>query len=74
MVDFDTPRQRPLRNVTPPELAQHSFPAGSMGPKIEAVCRFVTTSGNRAAIGSLDEVAAVVSGTVGTQVTRMPRE
>jgi len=39
-----------------------------MGPKIEAVYQFVTTTGNRAAVGSLDEVAAVVTGTAGTQV------
>ena len=68
MVDFGTPQQRPLADVTPAELAQHSFPAGSMGPKIEAVYQFVTTTGNRAAVGSLDDVAAVVDGTAGTQV------
>ena len=68
MVDFGTPQQRPLTDVTPAELAQHSFPAGSMGPKIEAVYQFVTTTGNRAAVGSLDDVAAVVAGTAGTQV------
>ena len=69
MVDFGTPDQRPLTDVTPSELDQHVFPAGSMGPKIEAVCRFVTMTGNRAAVGSLDEVAAVIAGTSGTQVT-----
>ena len=72
MVDFGTPQQRPLTDVTPAELAQHPFPAGSMGPKIEAVYQFVTTTGNRAAVGSLDEVAAVVAGTAGTQVCREP--
>jgi carbamate kinase len=72
MVDFGTPQQRPMADVTPAELAQHSFPAGSMGPKIEAVYQFVTTTGNRAAIGSLDDIAAVVAGTAGTQVNREP--
>jgi carbamate kinase len=69
MVDFGTPHQRPLTSVTPAELALHHFPAGSMGPKIWAVSHFVTTTGHRAAIGSLDEVAAVVSGTSGTQIS-----
>ena len=69
MVDFGTPQQRPLGDVTPDELAEHTFPAGSMGPKVEAVCQFVRATGNRAAIGSLDEVAAVFAGTAGTQVT-----
>jgi carbamate kinase len=69
MMDFGTPDQRPLTHVTPPELAQHRFAAGSMGPKIEAVCQFVMNTGNRAAVGSLDEVAAVVPGSSGTQIT-----
>ena len=40
-----------------------------MGPKVEAVCRFVETTGNRAAIGSLDDLDAIVDGNAGTQVT-----
>ncbi len=68
MAEFGTPRQRPLTQVTPSELARHRFPAGSMGPKIDAVCQFVKQTGNRAAVGSLDEVAAVVAGDAGTQV------
>ena len=50
--------------MTPAELAQHPFPAGSLGAKIEAVNQFVTTTGTRAAVGSLDDVA----GTAGTQI------
>ncbi|MCW2848412.1 MAG: carbamate kinase [Marmoricola sp.] len=69
MVDFGTPHQRPLTSVTPSELAHDRFPTGSMGPKIEAVSQFVTATGHRAAIGSLDEVAAVVSGAAGTQIS-----
>lgn len=72
MVDFGTPHQRPLNAVTPAELAHTDFPAGSMGPKIDAVSQFVTTTGHRAAIGSLDQVAAVVSGSAGTQISREP--
>ena len=68
MVDFATPRQRPLTDVTPGELGGPSFPTGSMGPKVEAACTFVTATGNHAAIGSLDHVAAVVSGSAGTQI------
>jgi carbamate kinase len=68
MVDFGTPQQRPLTDVTPEDLAGITFPAGSMGPKVEAVRTFVTETGNRAAIGSLDHVAAVVSASAGTQI------
>lgn len=68
MVGFGTPEQKPLGEVTPSELTGHQFPAGSMGPKIEAVCQFVEATGHRAAIGSLDDVASVVSGGAGTQI------
>lgn len=44
-----------------------------MGPTIEAVWKFVTTTGNRAAIGFFDDVAAMVSGTAGTQLNREPQ-
>ena len=38
---FGTPQARPIRQITPAELRARPFPAGSMGPKVEAVCRFV---------------------------------
>ena len=39
-----------------------------MGPKVEAVCRFVDQTGQRAAIGQLEDLAGLVAGTAGTQV------
>ena len=36
-------------------LAAGEFPAGSMGPKVEACCDFVAAGGERAVIGALDE-------------------
>lgn len=39
-----------------------------MGPKVEAVCRFVESTGRRAAIGQLEQVAGLLRGAVGTQV------
>jgi carbamate kinase len=68
MVDFGTPTQRPLGEVTVDDLAHQSFPSGSMGPKIDAACQFVRATGRPAAIGSLDDAAAVFRGTAGTQV------
>lgn len=68
MVDFGTPQQRPLRDISVDDLAAESFPAGSMGPKVDAVCEFVRATGTRAAIGSLDDVGDVFAGTAGTQV------
>ncbi len=68
MADFGTPEQRPIHEITVNALEAVAFPAGSMGPKVEAVCQFVRATGSRAAIGSLENVASVFAGTSGTQV------
>jgi carbamate kinase len=51
-------------------LRARSFPAGSMGPKVEAVCRFVEATGAMAAIGRLGDASALLNGTAGTTVVR----
>ena len=68
LAGYGTPDAMPLRDVTVSEIQAYSFPAGSMGPKVAAACRFVLATGGRAAIGSLDETAAVVAGRAGTQI------
>ena len=45
-----------------PASARIEFAAGSMGPKVEAVCRFVERTGGRGAIGSLEEIDDAVRG------------
>jgi carbamate kinase len=69
MEDFGTPTQRPVRRATPAGLRALNPPAGSMGPKVDAVCRFVEMTGGTAAIGSLDDAAAILRGEAGTIVT-----
>src|SRR5690242_21474658 len=49
-----------------------SFPAGSMGPKVEAACRFAEATGRMAAIGRLDAAAALLRGEAGTIVFPLP--
>jgi carbamate kinase len=66
-LDFATPAARAIQRATPDCLAEHSFPAGSMGPKVQAACE-VARAGGRAAIGALDDLVAMVAGTGGTQV------
>ena len=66
--DWGTPQQRRLNRVTPDELRPYGFAAGSMGPKVEAAVRFVEATGNRAAIGSLEQIQAIVDRDAGTQV------
>jgi carbamate kinase len=46
-----------------------AFPAGSMGPKIEACRRFVTATGHPATIGALADAQALLAGTAGTTIT-----
>ncbi|MEU0516198.1 carbamate kinase [Streptosporangium sp. NPDC006007] len=67
--NFGTPRQEEITHTTPHQLRAEHFPAGSMGPKVEAVCRFVETTGDMAAIGRLDEAEQILEGRAGTIVT-----
>lgn len=66
---YGTPEATPIRRATVAELRAMDFPAGSMGPKVEAVCRFVEATGGLAAIGHLTDAAAVLEGRAGTTVT-----
>ncbi|MFD0687016.1 carbamate kinase [Actinomadura fibrosa] len=69
---YGTPEARPLRRTTVAELgalaAAGHFPGGSMGPKVEAVRRFVAAGGRRAAITRADEIEAAGRGEAGTVV------
>jgi carbamate kinase len=66
---YGTPDARPIHRATPADLRAVGFPAGSMGPKVEAACRFVELTGGTAAIGSLRDVDAILTGKAGTIVT-----
>ena len=67
-LDWGLPGQRALRHVSPTELARYKFAAGSMGPKVEAACRFAQMTGHRALIGSLENIEAMLEGRSGTEV------
>lgn len=67
-LDWGTPNARLLTNTTPAELAGYRFPAGSMGPKVEAACEFVKLTGHTAAIGALADIEKIVQGQAGTIV------
>ena len=67
-VDYGTPTAAPIGQTTPTGLRWQEFAAGSMGPKVEAACRFVERTGARAVIGSLDQIDQLLSGRAGTQV------
>jgi carbamate kinase len=70
---WGTSRARPILRATPRALRRLDFAAGSMSPKVEAACRFVERTGGTAAIGSLDQAAAVARGDAGTQIAASAR-
>ena len=67
-LDWGKPTQRMIERMTPKEIDAMNFPAGSMGPKVQAARQFVEKTGKRAAIGSLEDIEAIVAGTAGTNV------
>lgn len=71
---YGTPDQRLLRHLSALEaeklLAEGHFPAGSMGPKMEAAIHFVQKGGPRAFITSLEKIEAAVAGRAGTRIAR----
>jgi carbamate kinase len=69
---WGTPDARPIGETTAADLralaAEGHFAGGSMGPKVDAACRFAE-SGGRAVITSLHRIAEALAGTAGTIVT-----
>lgn len=66
--DWGTSDAAPVAVGDVDELRRLPLPPGSMGPKVEAACRFVEAGGTVAAIGALGAAAALLDGTSGTQV------
>ncbi|RJL31366.1 carbamate kinase [Bailinhaonella thermotolerans] len=69
MRGFGTDHQEEIGKTTPAALRREEFPAGSMGPKVDAVCRFAELTGDMAAIGALEQAADILAGHAGTIVT-----
>jgi carbamate kinase len=68
-VDWGKPTQKAIRSASPDALSAMTFAAGSMGPKVDAACRFARATGKKAAIGELAALAAIIAGTSGTTVS-----
>ena len=66
--DWPDPAREPLREITPAGLRGLPLEPGSMAPKAEAAARFVEATGARAAIGALEDAAALLAGRAGTRV------
>jgi carbamate kinase len=68
MRGFGTADQELIRELSVSAVRPEGYPAGSMGPKLAACVDFVTSTGNTAVIGRLEDAAALVAGTAGTSV------
>jgi carbamate kinase len=71
--NWNTPDASPLRATTARELLRQRFAPGSMGPKVEAACRFVEATGGLAGIGRLEDALEVLEGRRGTIVRAVPQ-
>jgi carbamate kinase len=67
--DWNTPEARAIRRAAPDALAALSFASGSMGPKVEAAIDFARRTSKLAAIGTLEDAAALLRGEAGTLIT-----
>ncbi|HYS44410.1 MAG TPA: carbamate kinase, partial [Geobacteraceae bacterium] len=69
---YGTAGERSLDRMTVAEarrfLAEGEFPAGSMGPKVEAVVQFMEGGGKRAVICGIDGIEEAVAGRAGTEI------
>jgi carbamate kinase len=71
-IHYRTPQQRELDRVTVSEIrryqAEGHFPAGSMGPKVEAAIQFLQGGGQHAIIAHLNEGLPALRGETGTHI------
>jgi carbamate kinase len=67
-VGWGKPTPRGIHRASPEAIRQHRFPAGSMGPKVDAACHFALATGRTAAIGALADIPAIVRGEKGTLI------
>jgi len=72
MAGFGTPAARALGEVDAAEMTMHlargEFPAGSMGPKVEAALAFLVGGGREAVITSPENLADLAAGAPATRI------
>ena len=72
-INFGQPNERTIRKMRVDEaskyIAEGHFPAGSMGPKVEAAVQFVQHGGERAIICALDRIEAAMNDESGTIIS-----
>ena len=69
-INWGKPDQKKIVQSDPKSLREFGFAKGSMGPKVEAACRFVEKTGRTAVIGALSEIDQILAGKAGTRVVK----
>jgi carbamate kinase len=73
-LNYKRPGQVPITRVSAAEMRRHladgHFPPGNMGPKVEAVLRFLESGGREAVITSYEHLCDAVTGGAGTHIIR----
>jgi carbamate kinase len=71
-INYGKASQRDLDRVNLSQIrelhAEGHFPAGSMGPKIDAAIQFLETGGRRVMIGCIEEAVPILRGKAGTHI------
>lgn len=71
-INFRKPDEKNLPSLTVSDakkyLAEGQFPAGSMGPKIQAACYYIEHGGKEVIITSMDKMDAALRGETGTRI------
>ena len=73
-INWGSADQKMLRNVPLAEMEKYvqqgQFPAGSMGPKVDAVMQFTAATGNRGVICQLSDIEKAIAGEAGTEIIK----
>jgi carbamate kinase len=73
-INWGQPDQKILGRVSLSEMEKYvqggHFPAGSMGPKVEAIVQYFKATGNRGIICALEEIENAIEGKAGTEIMK----
>lgn len=73
-LDFGTAEEKPIERIELRAMKElfekRIFPAGTIGPKVEAALRFVENGGEKAIISSLENAEDALKGKTGTMIIR----
>lgn len=68
--NWGTPQQTALHKVNTERLKPLAVDDGAIGPKVKSVIEFVEETGNKAYIGTLTDIEALMAGSKGTIVSK----